>query len=104
MPYKIVVSEAALYEFEDAVNYYNSQKENLGNEFAALVNRSFEQISENPCGFQLMYDGIRHFVIGRFPYSIFYKIDDKENTIIIIAIFNAHRNPKIWQNRTKKFD
>jgi plasmid stabilization system protein ParE len=99
MQFKIFISEAALFEFEDAVNYYNNKKVNLGNEFAAIVNSSFQKIAENPNSYQIIFDEIRHFVISRFPYNIYYKINNETNTVIIVAVFNANRNPKIWQKR-----
>jgi hypothetical protein len=40
MEYKLVVSEATLFEFEETIDYYNLQKFNLGHGFALIINKS----------------------------------------------------------------
>jgi len=40
---------------------------------------------------------IRRFLFTCFPYSLFYGID--ENTIVVIAVANQHREPEYWADR-----
>ena len=41
---KLAISEAALTEFEETVDYYNSQVSGLGYEFAAEIKSTFDRI------------------------------------------------------------
>jgi hypothetical protein len=40
--------EAAQIEFEEAINFYNQQRRNLGNEFAAEVLKTINRILNQP--------------------------------------------------------
>jgi len=40
---------------------------------------------------------IRRFLFTRFPYSLFYGVD--EETIVVIAVAHQHRKPDYWADR-----
>ena len=47
--------------------------------------------------FPVVYQDVRRALTKRFPYGIYFVLDDSR--IIVIAIFHAKRNPKTWQRR-----
>ena len=46
--YKIIFSENALLDIEEAVIYYNEQQKNLGKKFAKEVQSTLNSIKKNP--------------------------------------------------------
>jgi len=98
--FNLNISEAALEEFEDALNYYKSIQSGLEMRFAEAINSSFLTISQTPYAFQQIHNEIRHFVVKIFPYVIHYKVFESEQSVTIISVFHASRNPKSWKRRS----
>lgn len=69
----------------------------LGNRFARAVDAAVDAIAEQPMQFPVSYRGTRRAGVWRFPYGIFFEI--QERRILVIACFHAKRNPKHWQGR-----
>lgn len=89
--------ESAQYELDDAVEYYNQQKDDLGYEFLSEVVDSLSRIAEYPKAWQQLTDRTRRCLIHRFPYGIIYQ--NRNDVILVVAISNLHRKPEYWQNR-----
>ena len=64
---KIKLSPYAEIDLQVSINYYNEQKEKLGNEFANEVNDTFNRILENYEQFPKIYKDIRKAKTHRFP-------------------------------------
>ena len=85
-------------EFLAAINYYEGQRQNLGTEFEAEVERALAEIVENPQRFPSHGDdGLRKCQLRRFPYTIFYL--DMEECIWIAAVAHQRRKPGYWAHR-----
>ena len=48
--------------------------------------------------FPAVYGQIRRALLRRFPYGIFYTLE--EDVIVILACFHTKRDPKTMRNRT----
>jgi plasmid stabilization system protein ParE len=70
-------------------------------DFILLVEEAFNFISENPDIFQKQEFNIYRHFLSRFPYSIYFNTEYRENTIKIIAVLHHSRNPEIWKKRAK---
>jgi plasmid stabilization system protein ParE len=96
---RVVVRPAAAADIEDAYEWYESQQPGLGEEFLAALNTIRHQITEHPEAFPVLHRNTRRALIQRrFPYGIFYRLD--EDTIIIVTCMHAKRDPRRWQRRT----
>ena len=98
MGFEVVIEPPALQDIQEALDYYDSKSPGLGYEFEAELDHFFE-VLENTQFFQVRYDETRCLPLKRFPYMIHYSLDEKNQTVIIRAIFNTSRNPKIWKSR-----
>lgn len=96
-PYQVEFLKAAKLDIQLAKNWYNIQRENLGNEFLFEIEKLQAQIQSNPEQFPKSRNEIRKAVLRRFPYCLFFAL--KSNTIKIIAVFHNSRNPIIWKER-----
>lgn len=89
---KIFYTDRAKIEVEVAFSFYENQKHGLGEEFLTALEKSFETIKTFPESSQIIYHNFRRFVVRKFPYSIFYTIEEK--IIVVHAVFYNRRNPK----------
>jgi hypothetical protein len=90
----------AEFEFNDAIDYYESCQDRLGYEFALEVYETVNRIIANPKAWQLLNENLRRSLVNRFPFGLIYIIRDNE--ILILAVMHLHRNPNYWENRIKK--
>lgn len=96
MSYSLLVRKKAEYHLEEAFDWYEKKRIHLGSEFFLSVEAIFNTIQENPHLFPIRHKNIRCALIPRFPYGVFYLVD--ENKVIVIAIFHLSRNPKLWRD------
>lgn len=99
MTYKVKLEPLAIEDIQEAMDWYNTQKRNLGKQFFKKLEEYFEILKISPF-FQLRYDDVHCLPIKKFPFMIHYTINEKTQTVVIRAIFNTHRNPKLWKKRS----
>lgn len=91
MEFEIRFESNALYDIEEAIEYYESQQKGLGVRFKNSLELSISYIEKIPKAFSFYKNKVRKIPLEKFPYMIFYKIyTDK---VIIIAVFNTYQNP-----------
>lgn len=91
MSYRIVIEPRAIADIQDAVEFYESKREDLGNYFLQIVDEYIESIAKNPF-FQIRYKDYHGLPVKIFPYIILYFIDDKEKIVFILSVFNTSQN------------
>lgn len=93
MTYTLVVS----FEAEEALmvgyDWYNSQHSGLGAVFLDHVERAFAFIQSNPLFYSFRRVNIRGYHVHKFPYVIFYVVDD--DVIRVISIMHSRQKPKV---------
>jgi toxin ParE1/3/4 len=77
--------------------WYDNIRPELGDRFANAVEETVDTIAEHPLHFPVVHRGRRRAGVKRFPYGIFFEIQDQR--ILVIACFHAKRNPKNWKSR-----
>ena len=97
MSYRLLIKPEAELDLEDTYNWYEKQNRGLGSEFIRVVDASLANIQRNPLAYPLIYKQVRRKLVRRFPYAIFYLVN--QDAIAIIAVFHAQRAPKQWQKR-----
>lgn len=94
------LSPFAELDLISSIDYYNTQKPGLGDEFARNINSVFERIKNTPQHFPKEYKNMRKAKVNKFPFNIFFV--EQENIAYIIGIFHASREPKILKERYKE--
>jgi len=87
-------AEKSLYVIYD---WYEAQREGLGEEFLLCVEDVYEAIQEKSFAYSCIHRNIRRALTRRFPYAVFYIIEDQ--TITILNIYHCRRNPRLWKSR-----
>jgi len=90
-------ADEALAEYIAAGRYYNQQVPGLGDAFADEIEAGIRQILDGPRTWRVIEDDVRRFLVGRFPYGIYYTVED--DAIVIWAVKHLHRDPDYWQSR-----
>ena len=88
----IEISSDALLDLEEGFAFYQRQSEGLGTYFISCLTSDIEALA--------YFGGIHEVVSGhyralskRFPFCIYYDI--KGETLIVVAVLDARRNP-LW--------
>jgi len=88
--------EAELDMFEAAL-WYDREQSGLGTEFLKAVRYVLGRIEEGALQFPLVTNDIRRAILRRFPFGIFFAVEDE--TATILAVTHLHRHPASWQRR-----
>jgi plasmid stabilization system protein ParE len=95
--HNIIVRLDAEADITEAHNWYNEQTAGVGEDFIAAVDACLSRIQAHPFSYPVIRKKVRRALLQRFPYALFYLT--QEDTIVIIACFHVHRDPKHWQKR-----
>jgi hypothetical protein len=87
----------ALAEYADSALYYSDRVPGLGADFAAEIEASISAIQAAPLRSPLLDDGVRRYLVRRFPYGLLYSIED--DGILILSVMQLSREPGYWRHR-----
>lgn len=93
MPYSINLTPAAVEDIQTAMDYYNSRSVNLGFRFTDEVDNSLQAIAKMPEAYGYRYKNVRAKLLYKFPFLVFFIIDDKKFIVKILRIFNTNQEP-----------
>jgi plasmid stabilization system protein ParE len=96
--YSVIFTQAARAELIAAQDWYEGEATGLGRRFRQAIDVLAKRMSENPRQFPTVYKNVRRALLRRFPYSLFFVVED--DALIVIAYFHASRDPSHWQKRT----
>ena len=94
---RLVLTDEAQAEFDEAFDYYERQRSGMGDAFDKSVRDSFKLIVRRPLTFAKIFRDVRKTRVAKFPYAIFYHLEGA--TIVVDAVFHSSRDPKVWQSR-----
>ena len=88
---KLLYTTRARDDLELAFAWYERQRRGLGYDFLDCVETAVKSIIENPEMYRVVYSAFRGCVIRRFPFSVFYTIEDTD--IVVHSIFDNRQDP-----------
>jgi len=92
MGYKIIVSPRTQKEIENAIDYYALYSSDAPKHFIEALQTTYDTLTKNPF-FRIRYKNVRALSIKRFPYSLYFIINEDINTVRILSCFHNKRNP-----------
>jgi len=92
MVYKIIVSPRAQREIENAIDFYALYSTNAPVNFIAVLKEAYGTLEINPF-FRICYKNIRSLKLKKFPYSLFFIVNENKNTVRVLSCFHNKRNP-----------
>jgi toxin ParE1/3/4 len=97
MKLPLIVRPEAERDLAEAHDWYESKVTGLGSEFLLAIDAALSSIQRTPDLYQVVYKNLRRALIRRFPFGIFYLVE--ESRIVVIAVMHARRHPDTWRSR-----
>lgn len=95
MVFTIKIEPEAELDIQEGISWYNKQQSGLGRKFHTSIKAHLEKLKTNPF-YQIRYDKVHCLPLKKYPYMIHFTIDEKNQRLIVHAIFNTARDTKIW--------
>ena len=96
--YTLIIGPEAERDVEAAFTWYEGEHTGLGVSFSQELRATYARILDRPLGYQVLRSGVRRATMRRFPYAVFYVLED--DIILVTAVVHTSRNPETWQRRT----
>ena len=96
-PFRLEATPSADLDVEATFDWYEAEEPGLGSEFLNELRVTYQRILDHPLGYQDLRSGIRRALTRRFPYAIYFSIE--EEAIVIVAVLSTARDPAEWQRR-----
>jgi plasmid stabilization system protein ParE len=93
----VVVTLEAQQDLLDARDWYDRQRNGLGEEFSAEVASLFDRLSATPKLFAYVWRDVRACRPSRFPYIVHYRAHD--DRVEVLAVLHASRDRSAWRSR-----
>jgi plasmid stabilization system protein ParE len=86
-------------EISSAYDWYEGQRDGLGEAFMARVDDCFEAVRRTPLMHQIHFKQYRRGFVRRFPYVVIYRYFPDTDTVAVYSVFHTSQDPRKWQNR-----
>ena len=92
--FPVVIRPKAETDLHDARRWYELQRPGLGDELLDEIELAVGRLAENPESRPIYHNGFRRLLIHRFPYKLFYRVE--QDRVIIFRILHAKRDHRQW--------
>ncbi len=89
--YSIKVLQKAEKEILDAAEWYASIYKDLGVSFREEINSKAFYLKNSPDIYKIIKDDVRKVSLNVFPYSLYFKIKEKDKKIVVFRLRHNSR-------------
>jgi plasmid stabilization system protein ParE len=93
----IFVSREARADITEAIRGFRDISPALSVRFQEELERVYSGMAEYPQMYPIVYKKFRRALLRRFPYSIFYIVE--ESFILVIGVVHQARDESTWKRR-----
>ena len=97
MNYTLLIRPPAEADIQRAYHWYEGQGAGVNAEFIRAVDAALASVERQPRLYPLVHSDIRRVLLRRFPYGIYYVV--QEDRIQVIACMHVRQHPHRWQSR-----
>jgi plasmid stabilization system protein ParE len=94
---RLFIRAAAKADLREAFEWYEARSTGLGFEFLRTARAALALIERNPAQFAVVLEDIRRAHLLRFPYALYYFIEDER--VVVIACAHGRQHPRRWSSR-----
>jgi plasmid stabilization system protein ParE len=94
---RLIYRPEAATDVRAAFEWYEQQREGLGEEFLAELARAEHKAASTPLSFRVVRRDTRRIMLRRFPYQLFYRV--VADVVVVVACFHGRRSPKRLERR-----
>ena len=89
--YQLVLKPRAILTTKDAYDWYEAQRQGLGEIFLTELDACYKKIQIKPVANSKLKKNYRQGRLLRFPYVVVYEIIKSD--IVVLSVFHTRRNP-----------
>lgn len=93
MGFKIIISSRAYKEIDSAIEFYKERSNVAPQKFVATLNEAYHSLEISPF-FRKRYKNVRAFKIKKYPYSLYFIVNESRSIVRILSCFHNKRSPK----------
>jgi plasmid stabilization system protein ParE len=97
MTMHVILRRGAEDDVWRAFEWYQSEREGLGEEFLAQLRQTLDRIAAYPNSYSEVYRSVRRAPLRKFPYLVFYL--GERDRIVVLAVLHTSRDPRRWPRR-----
>jgi plasmid stabilization system protein ParE len=96
MNYQVEISDLAIEQAFEIETYYHRYGPSLGNEFLDALFDCYVSLEANPNRWQCIRNDIRRALVNKFPYSVFYRVQETAQKVEILTVLHQKADPGKW--------
>jgi toxin ParE1/3/4 len=97
---RLIIRMEAEADLADAYDWYEDQREGLGEEFLDEISITLSTVIEQPLRFPAIYRKTRRALVHRFPYGVFFQV--RFDTIAVVAALHLACDPRRLHRRARR--
>ena len=97
MSLRVVTRPQVEVELQDAADWYDAQREGLGDQLLVCVEAAIARVARSPESCAVVHGEVRRALVRRFPYCVYYKVEDGQ--LLVLAVGHERRKPEYWARR-----
>lgn len=86
MLYRLKLLPIVYQDLKKAKKWYLGINTELGEDFKLKVNEELDYIQKYPKHYQKRYKEIRQAIVTRFPYTIYYLIEEELRIVVVVGV------------------
>ena len=94
---RLIYHPDAEAELLEAVEFYERRVPGLGDRLLREFDAAIAAIQDSPERWSVVVDDVRRFVMRRFPYGIYYRVE--RDVIRVLVVKHHSRHPDYWRYR-----
>lgn len=96
---RLIYHPDAEAELIKAARFYNRRVSGLGAQFLDAADEAIALIQEAPERWSIIEAEVRHYLMPRFPYAIYYRV--LSDHLRVLAFKHHSRHPHYWRYRLR---
>jgi plasmid stabilization system protein ParE len=84
-------------EIEEVFRWYLARSPFAGDAYRTEVVAAIDGLAEDPLMWPADGEGVRYYILERFPYTIHYEVTG--SVVPVLAVAHQRRLPGYWQDR-----
>ena len=97
MRFQVSLLPLAEEEIKEAFLWYFERSPVAADAFRAEVFAAIDSLAEDATMWPVDADGVRYFILRRFPYTIHYEV--AASLVTVLAVAHQRRRPGYWHER-----
>ena len=98
--YTLLIRDDVFDDIKQAYDWYEEQRIGLGEDLLLSLEASYAVITRHPHMYPSIYKQVKRHLIRRFPYGVFYVVDEDKKEVIVLAVLHTKSHPTRWISRT----